>query len=310
MRRTAPTALALILALAGTAMAQEESAPPADDVLGGPSVMDEAADAPPTIVRRSFDGTLARPEGPPEMAALDALDLDEEARARVDDALAERNAAIDAILAEYLDLFSRTINLFQSGALGQRTDGANSGTDRRAAMQTMREVRTAVEPISERGTLREEISSALQGDHLTDFERMMEEWDEVIAADRGAGDGMRPQRERQRPQGRGGERFAHFGSLLQEFGSSYQRVIGQRVEDYRALLEGLDVDAETKGVIEAAVQGMLSEDYDDEEQRSRLFREIMDGLTDEQRRQLMSELRRVRPEGMGAGAGEGRRRGR
>jgi len=281
-----PLMMTALLLTGPSLLAQDE------DLLSGPSVTDEAEQAPASIVQRSFDGTLERPEGLPEMAALDLLGLDEEERTKVDDALAERHGAIDVILADNLDVFQKTVNAFQSGM-------ARRGNQSAEFRRTMREVRELVAPIAERGTLREEIGAALDDGPRHEFERMMKEWDDAVAQEEPEGRASaRPERQR-----RGGERFAErrreFAALLREFGSSYQRVIGQRVEDYRALLDELDVDAQTKGVIEAATQGALSGEGDESERRGRLLREIMDELTPEQRRQLLSELRRVRPEGAG-----------
>lgn len=287
MRRALMIPMTAMLLATPPLVAQEGD----EGVLGGPSVLEEAEQTPPGIVHRSFDGTLERPEGLPEMAALDLIELEGDAKRAVEDALAERNAAIDAILSDHLDLFQKTITLFQSGA--QRRRGRND-----EFRGVMREVRTVVAPVAERGTLREEIVGALEGDALDDFERMMDEWDEAVAQETPEGrEGMRPER-RSRAGGRYAEELRKFSSLLREFGSSYQRVIGQRVEDYRAMLDELDVDDETKGAIEAAVQGSLSEMTDDPEgyDRAALFKTIMDELTPQQRRRLIEELRRVRGE--------------
>ena len=316
MRRHALTA-ALTIALAGLACAQDATND--EDVLGGPSVTSgETGDA-PTIVRRSFDGTLERPEGMPEVAALEALTLDEASRKAVDDALAERHAMIDGILAENLDLFSRVIQAFQArGGVGR---GQIDREGRREMMELFREVRPVVMPVVERGSLREEIALALDGDAKTHFEHMLDEFDEAVRADRGGGMGMdgpreRPQRERgergergpqgERPErgpregrgeGRGGEMRAVLG-VVREFGSSYERVIGQRVEDYNQMLDSLDVSSETRAKIEAAFQGSLSEDYDSDEERQRArsarMQEVLRSLEPEERRRVIEQLRAVR----------------
>ncbi|GAB4547081.1 MAG: hypothetical protein Tsb0013_06560 [Phycisphaerales bacterium] len=307
MHRHTMTA-SLVLALCTHACAQGTTTD--DDVLSGPSVTDTQRDAPPTIVRRAFDGTLERPEGLPELAALDALELGEAARGAVDDALAERNALIDSILAEHLDLFGRMIQAFQArGGVG---NGAMDRDGRREMMQLFREVGPVVGPVVERGSLRDEIAGALVGEARDHFVRMLEEYDEAVREDGGEGRGMRPSVDR--PTNRGVERGRGAGDrravmgVIREFGSSYQRVIGQRVEDYRAMLDALDIDPETRGKIEAAFQGSLSQDYDSDEERAqaraRVMRSVLEDLDGEQRRQLISELRRVRGDRAGGSSRE------
>ncbi|MEM1423094.1 MAG: hypothetical protein AAGH64_03725 [Planctomycetota bacterium] len=295
MRRHTLTT-ALTIALAGYACAQDAT-PDDSDVLSGPSVTSDA-DEKPTIVRRAFDGTLERPEGLPEIAALDALGLEGEARQRVDDALTERNAMIDGILAEHLDLFARMIQAFQArGSGGVSARGQADSDVRREMAGLLREVRPVVAPVVERGTLRAEIAGALDEDQRAVFEGMLDEYD---AAVRAGADGMESMGGRERRRG-GGTRAGGMRDLMgvvREFGSSYERVIGQRAEDYNAMLESLDVSPETRAKIEAVFQGSLSEDYDNEEDRRRAqserMRELLGSLGPEDRADLVRELRKTR----------------
>lgn len=303
MNRCTPLSLALLhlLALpvltALPARASDEPESPPADLLGGPAVS-EPDDGAPSIVERTFDGTLIRVEGTPEEAALLALGLSDAEREAVDDVLAERVAAVDAVLESNLDLFFSFMNM-QRGQQAQR-----STEERRARFDQLRRLRSVLAPLLEAGTLRELLADALPDEDRPAFLSMIEAYEEALADEEqavGSGDDGAMQQRRLR----GGrvdqsEEAARFRAVLAEFRGSYERVIGQRVQQYQQTLDQLDIDPETRAVIEAKVQGALSElgteGYDEEAANRARFRAIMAELTPDQQRELIEALREVRGE--------------
>jgi hypothetical protein len=121
-------ALAVIVSPGGWsgALAQE----PAEDAdaLRGPAVPAK----PRSLVRHEASGQLIRVERRPEEAALDQLVLDPERREKAREVIAQRGAALRALLVEQIDLVKETTDAIQAGErekaeeLGRELSGAST----------------------------------------------------------------------------------------------------------------------------------------------------------------------------------------
>ena len=307
MRRAMVTMIGLALA-GGVAPAHDQNPdkPPAGGVLGGPKVREDAGRA--TIVARGFDGQMRAPEGPPELAALDRLELDEGTRAAVQAALDERAAIVDGILAEHFELFLRVRGVLQA---------MRSGGERRLdadARETMGEFRRAIGALTARGTVREEIGRLLPEGAREQFEAMVREHDEAVAAQRReavgeqtpgeVGEGAAEDRPGARARGqrggraskRAGERGGAFRSYLAEFRDSYDRVVGQRKEDFEAMVKKLGLTAEQEAKLRDAARRSLGESGPNAtpEQRREVIEVFLESLPADERREVIAKARGVR----------------
>ena len=96
---------AIVLALGVVSFAygqtDPEDAPSPDEApLTGPDIGRAKM---PSIIQRTFEGTLQRLDIWPEEAAIELLDLTDESREQINDILASRAAAIDKVVSENLD---------------------------------------------------------------------------------------------------------------------------------------------------------------------------------------------------------------
>lgn len=303
MRRA--TLAVIGLTLAGPLAAAQDSTPgkpSADPVLGGPKVEEDAGRA--TIVERGFDGEMRTAQGPAELAALEKLDLDEGTRAAVQAALDERAAIVDGILSEHFELFLKVRGALQSMRSGgeRRMDA-----DARAAMTEFRQV---IAPLTARGPLREEIARLLPDGARDQFEAMLREHDEAMMAQRRAemgdrspdamGQGSPEDRQgaRRRGQrgGQGAERAGAFRSYLGEFRDSYDRVIGQRKEDFDAFVKKLGLTPEQEGKLRDVTRKSASENGPNAtpEQRREAIDSFLRSLPADERREVLRKLREAR----------------
>lgn len=289
MRRATAAVIGLALAAPSWAPASAQDAgsagpkPSAEPVLGGPRVEEPPARA--TIVERGFDGSMRAIDGPPEFAALARLELDGPTRAAVRAALDERASVIDGILADHFSLFLEVRGALQAARSGgQRGLGGD-------ARETLGEFRGAIAPLTTRGTLREEIARLLPPDARGEFESMMREHDEAAAAQREGPTGERP-RGGERARGRAGA----LRSYLAEFRDSYERVVGQRQEDFEATLKKLALTPEQEAKLRDATRRALAENGPGAtpEQRRAAIEAFLRELPAGERREVIAKLRALR----------------
>lgn len=197
-------------AAAALGVAPPEPAPaaePAPAVLAGPSV--EESEAPTTLVRLGYDGALERLDVPAEEAALELLDLSDEVRASTERILAERAAILDRIVVDNIDQLVEIFTAVQSG-------------DRGAALREYLQFSRELEPLRARGTLAEELASAMPADAAATFTALVEEYREAALE------------ELQRQAREQGRRLARRQAAMQEgiravgleIRRSYERTIG------------------------------------------------------------------------------------
>jgi hypothetical protein len=263
--------IACLLAATASAPAQEDAS-----LLAGPSVSEEA---PTTLVRLGYDGAIERPGVRIEEAALELLELDASARARVDEIVAERAAILDKAVIENIELLVE----FQSAK--------SAGDELRQAALIGRFVRSLA-ALEERGSLREELGRALGDDEKARFESLIDEYNQAILAE--ARDAAKER----------GERFIQFRFvqierlkvLGQEIKRSYDRQIGSRTEDFERLLAALALSPEREAEVRRVVTDFARRTLlnPDEKDRAGLFIRIASMLSADERRRLVEFAREGR----------------
>ncbi len=163
---------ALSMLLAGSAAAtfarpESISSPPAN-ILAGPKVASDAAGA--TLVQRDETGKVRRLDVPPAEAALELLELDDASRAKAQEILDERAAAIDSIVRENLQLLARLAN---AGKAKEKSD----------QRQLYRELAEKAEPLRARGPLADELASVLPQEKAEQLRTYVGQYYEAIAAE-------------------------------------------------------------------------------------------------------------------------------
>ena len=263
-----PILITCLLGAATLSLAQDEAP------LAGPTVVAEAKAS--SLVRIGYDGSIERPEVRIEEAALELLDLDDQARAKVDQIVAERAAVLDKAVIENIELLVE----FQSAK--------SAGDELRQAALLARFVRS-LSALESRGSLRAEIESALGDEERARFDSLIDEYNQAIVAEA---------RELAKERG---ERFIQFKFvqverlkvLGQEIRRSYDRQIGSRTEDLERLLAAIALtherEAEVRRIVTDFAQRTLLNP--DEKDRAGLFIKIASMLSSEERERLVEFIR-------------------
>lgn len=168
-------AIVLALSVASFAYGQDQSAPGehSDAPLSGPDIGRAKL---PSIVARTFEGTLERLDIWPEEAAIELLDLSAESRRQINDILAHRAAVIDKVISENLDDLLKLANDGEGG----RWFGA---------LTHLREFRQKIDArLDDTRPLIEQFSEALPAEQARELTRMVEEYWDAFAADEVGGE--------------------------------------------------------------------------------------------------------------------------
>lgn len=260
---------------------QTADAPATPDPLSGPSV--DPADAGPTIVERSFDGSLKRPDIRPEEAALRKLTLTSAEQAAADAVLADRAAMLDGIVRDNLELLVRA-------------QGARASGDGVEIAKVNKEFREALHPLALKGRLGEQLAAALEPDNARAFNRMVREYYRalVVQGNKGKPDGDPMPGDVDEMTimdsgGTGGRRAALVRQLGEVFGQevrrSYERIAAEGQARLDDLVKALDLspeqDAKVREIALDFVQKNLK--YPTQAQRAEVFRKVLAELTPEQR---------------------------
>ncbi len=156
--------------------------PPANEapaVLAGPRV---APSQGPTLVQRDFNGGLIKLELFPAHAALRCLELDAQARAKVEAILNERTALLDSVVRDHFEML---IELFSAGQAGDQPE-----TIRIAVAFTQK-----LKPLIARGAIETELAAALPQTQAQRLHALVSEYYDALLADAPAKpDGKRPAR--------------------------------------------------------------------------------------------------------------------
>lgn len=240
--------------------------PPEEPVLAGPRVESRR---PTSIVQRDFDGHVKVPEPSPEVAALALLDLDEATRARVDEVLGRRQRILTAFVRDNLLLL-------------QQLDTAGKAGDKAGALALGFKAVQELRPLTEHGTLQEQIAGVLAGDQAREFDRALRDFWRELVADRvrtPRPDGKRPGRIEVLAQ-------AKLESLGKEIERSLQAMITSGDLLYAIFLKGITLSPEQ----DEKVRGIFALYYEqtkgdaNDKQNGQLFMSVLTCLNPDQQR--------------------------
>lgn len=249
------TILLLVLAPAALAQAADPPSP-----LSGPTVKERPATP---GLERTFEGKTKPMDRRPEVAALDTLTLSDEERAQVGGVLVRREATMQRLIRENIDLLLRA----------QAVREGNDPDAKRALMEDMRE---AFSDLAKDGTLAEQIAAALSPDNAAKFNEMNKEyWRALIKAPKD--DAAKDRRAAAR---------AALQVLGQEVRQAYERMIAEGKESLDRVIADLELSAEQEDRVRALVAefGQKTKLNPTPKARVALFGEIAKELTPEQRR--------------------------
>lgn len=298
--------------------------PPREPSLGGPKVTEQAAK--PTLIHRELDGSIKRLDTAPAEAAVRLLKLDDATRAKVDAILTEQSAAWDALIRTNLKDVARIAQEFADLRAGQApskepaqapaadndsmtapTAPTTPRTTRRAALgkaaDRLRDLREllAREPeappgtterprsLTARGPLATQLAAGLTAAQAADMNALIKEYTDARAAELVTASKSSPQ---PLTTAQASTRVM-LESLGQDFRRAYDRVVGQASRDFDALIRELTLTPEQESRVRQIVGDSFRKSYGNATaaERSRIFTEVIQVLTPEQRTQLAKRIR-------------------
>ncbi len=299
--------------------------PPREPSLGGPKVTEQAAK--PTLIHRELDGSIKRLDTAPAEAAVRLLKLDDATRTKVDAILTEQSAAWDALIRTNLKDVARLAQEFADLRAGQApskepakapssapapdndsmTAPTTPRTTRRAALgkaaDLMRDLREllAREPeappgtterprsLTARGPLATQLAAGLTAAQAADMNALIKEYTDARAAELVTASKSSPQ---PLTTAQASTRVM-LESLGQDFRRAYDRVVGQASRDFDALIRELTLTPEQESRVRQIVGDSFQKSYGNATaaERSRIFTEVIQVLTPEQRTQLAKRIR-------------------
>lgn len=265
-----------------TAAAQAEKGsppPPERSPLSGPRVPDRTGK--PTLVQRSADGKVVRLEEWPALAAVRKLKLDEKTQAAVTKVEVEQAQAMDKFLSENLLAVAAVANAFQSG-------------DAKAGLAGVRKLRQDHPVFAERELLLQRMSELLPQEQQTELRLMVEEyWNALIQEE---AESAKARDEKSSP---GKVASAEAMRMLgQDIKASYERVIGQRVKDFDALIKSLGLTPEQESRVRRIADDSFARAKGNPEKVNKVdvFWKIWKELDARQRDALFEHVRREQGE--------------
>lgn len=244
--------------------------PPDGSFLAGPRVEREKPE--PTLVERSFDGTVKRLDTDPAELAVLRIELTDRSRQAVETILLERKAVLDKIVTDNLELLSR-FQGFESAEPDERRE-------------LRAELSRITRPIRARGRLIDELEHALTADEYQQVRSMTREYWEALFAQE-TSDQQGPQRARSMIRFVSREAVRLAGQSIK---ASYERTIGQRSDDFEQLLTTLGLTPEQEGQIRKVVGDEFTATFGKStpQDRARTFRKIL-GILDQDQKQILIE---------------------
>ena len=295
----------------------------AEPSLGGPAVT--AVETAPTLVERDLEGKVKRLTVSPAEAAVKLLKLDASTRAKVDVVLVDNAAAWDSFVRINFKDVLRIAQGLQSESKQDRSDASaaspNSesiavpGKNRRPAaasrgnsgtaklLEELRELMNAtpVQPadveadaapaqsLRSRGTIGNQLAAVLSADDSAAMQALVKQYVEARIADRIAeakavGQELRPAQATSR------EMLEALGS---EFKRAYERTVGQAAKSLDTAITTLQLSLEQESRFRQISGDSFQKTYGNAsaQERSRVFFEIYQILTPEQREILVKQLR-------------------
>lgn len=293
-RRLVYWAGACIVGVAAVAQGGPPETAPGAAPLGGPRVVTEVQRR--TLVRRDFEGRIIRPMPPVERAAVDLLDLDADARNRVEAVFDERARLLDEALLKNFDL------LLQADGV------AKTGTPAERAAFFLKAVE-ALGDVHAGGGLEVRVRRALPPSARQVYDRLMREyWDAVVEDSRrgagpkrdammGAGD-PEPMNGATTDEEKAPSRVALIirerGQMLgQEIQQTFERMVKSGGVLYAFLTRGMDLTPDQVARVKAACAEYMQRNPDGEGspgEHARLAGTILPMLNDEQRQILRTNV--------------------
>lgn len=288
--------IAAALSLAGAALAQEEMMQPASEggkpsgpavrepgskqpegPLSGPAVRDPRVGV--TLVDRDLSGNVRRLDVTPIEAGLRLLRLDEQTRAGVEKALLTRARLLDEVVAEHLGLLARVAGATQAGR-------------RDEAMKLLRELAEVAPALRDLSALQRDVHAVLPTAQRDELIRLTQDyWNAIIeeaeAKAKAAGKAFKPGETRELM------RREFLAIAAQEVRRAYDRVVGQKVRDFEALLKALNLTPEQEGRIRQIVGDSFqrNEGRARLEETARVITQVYRALEPEQREILVERIR-------------------
>lgn len=269
----------LSLSLAGVAHAQTE---PAGEMptplLTGPAV--EPAASAPTLIRLSYDGRIERiADVQPEEAALELVDLDDAARARIDARLEDRARLIDAAVVEHYQTLLELYTAFGAG-------------DQVEVIRLYLEFTSHLQPIFEGGGLARQLGSEIPVPTRREYARLLMDYYAAVTKD--ILENLEDQQGN--PPANRAEALRNYKIqlLMEEVGRSFNRIIQQKVDEFEELLSALRVTPEREGELRSMVERLAPEFglNPTEAQKREVFMQIMELLEPEERQRLLAHVLR------------------
>ncbi len=276
--RTPAALIALAIALfAAPALSAEPDTP--RDPLAGPSVSEKKK--PLTIIERDADGRVKRLEVTPAEAAAKIMSLSKETREKVDNVLVTQAATMDQVVRDNFDLIVKAAGAFDS-------------KDKVASTRYLQELWQVSEPVRKRGQLVEQIAKVLSKAEADQLRSLVREYLKARLKDEEDAAASK------------GESFDNIkfniGETLHALGHevrrSYERVVGQGANDFEKLLANLNLTPEQDSKVRGRVLDLVQRSGPGATgaQKFRVFMQIINELTPEQRKILgehLTEQRRL-----------------
>lgn len=272
-----PTLAAVLTALLA-ASPQPEPAPEPAPLLTGPTV--EAQATAPTLIRLNYEGRVTRyDDTQPEVAALDLIDLPDDARARIDARLEDRAALLDQAV---LDHYQTLLALYSAFGAGNQAEVIRLYLDFASHLQ----------PLFEGGGLGRQLAREMPGASAREYARLLRDYYSAIAQDTLD----HPEDAQGEPPANAVEAIRNhkIQLLMEEVGRSFNRIIQQKTQEFEEVLDALDLTHEREGEIRSMVEVMAQEFglNPSEAQKRELFMRIMQELTPQERQKLLAHVLR------------------
>jgi len=239
--------------------------PPAP--LSGPRVS-----TPATLVERTMDGSVHRAEPTPEHAALRLLDLADDTRRGIDDALLRRARLLDEFVAGNLGLL---VKFGAAAASGDRAD----------QFALLLEAAHKLRPLLEPGPLQNQIEDLLPEPPRRQFRALLDEYRAALV------------REHRRDNPRAPRVGVLFAEALQSLGREIEQAFARQNNAgeilFRYATDGLGLDRHQARVVREAVARFAERGGEDasEEAKRDLFISVMFVLTESQRATLIERFK-------------------
>jgi len=234
-RLTLALGIAALTVPASLTAAQVASAAGAPSTpLRGPDVGPREGAA-PTLVQRSFDGRLHRLEVDPAVAALDVIEIGDDARARVLAILDARAAALDRVVIDNIDVLTQI-------------EGAAEGGMVLRLLHLASQIRNEFTKVAGDEAVVDQLAGVLPSEQARRMRALVDEYWNALVEEECGGDAGRIERFI-------AERRAHLELFGKEVERSVERVFEDDEEgaEFEALLAQLDLTSEQRVAIDGHV---------------------------------------------------------